>query len=189
LREHLLPHIQEVLRQQAVRLLEHSEISYPYIAAPSTFEDNTCNFVFLKDDQIYNHNLIQFHFTTYNIRCGTDIINLGTYRCNIMLLAENADITEFPLILHHFLYAHVLGIFHVNIIYTGPGMHDYEAHCLDFLWVRWYEVTDAETLGWSSSRLDSIRFPPMNGENSFGFVDPKDILCGCYIIPHFTKGK
>jgi hypothetical protein len=110
-------------------------MSYPYIAAPSTFEGNACNFIFLKDDQIYNHNLIRFHFTTYNVRHGTDIINPGTCYCNVMLLAENADITESPPILHCFLYAHVLGIFHANVIYTGPGMCDYEAHHLDFLWV------------------------------------------------------
>src|ERR1700678_2851354 len=29
----------------------------------------------------------------------------------------------------------------------------------------------------------------MHQANSFGFVDPKDILRGCHIIPAFAKGK
>jgi len=68
-------------------------------------------------------------------------------------------------------------------------MHDYEARRLDFLWVRWYEVVDPEASGWRSSRLDSIRFPPMNEADAFGFVDPKDVLRGCHILPNFAKGK
>jgi hypothetical protein len=29
----------------------------------------------------------------------------------------------------------------------------------------------------------------MNGEDAFGFVDPKDVLRGCHIMPNFAKGK
>jgi hypothetical protein len=67
-----------------------------------------------------------------------------------MFLAEDADSK------HYFLYAWVLSVYHVNVIYTGPGMLDYEAHCLDFLWVRWYKVIDPATSGWSKSKLDSV---------------------------------
>ena len=40
-----------------------------------------------------------------------------------------------------------------------------------------------------NSKLDSVHFPPMNENCSFGFVDPKDVLCGCHILPAFVKGK
>jgi hypothetical protein len=29
----------------------------------------------------------------------------------------------------------------------------------------------------------------MNEEDAFGFVDPKDVLRTCHIIPNFAKGK
>jgi len=83
----------------------------------------------------------------------------------------------------------VLGVYRANVVYTGPGMHDYGARRLEFLWVRWYQVVDPDISGWSSSRLDSVRFPPMNEEDAFGFVDPKDALRTCHIIPNFAKGK
>jgi hypothetical protein len=99
--------------------------------------------VFLKKDRIYHHNLSRLHFTTYDVRRGTDTINPGTSRYNVMLPADNVDPRQF-------LYARALGVYHVNEIYTGPGMRDYEARRLDFLWVRWYEVVDPMFSGWHS---------------------------------------
>ena len=75
------------------------------------------------------------------------------------------------------------------MVYTGPGMCDYEACCVDFFWVRWYEVVDPMALGWKIQRLDCICFPQMDEEDAFGFVDPKDILHGCHILPRFAAGK
>ena len=94
---------------------------------------------------------------------------------NVMLLAD-MDGAGDSSTTHHFLYGHVLGAYHANIIYTGPGMHDFEACWLDFLWVRWYEVVNALSEDLKSPRLGSICFHPMNEENMFGFVDPKDVL-------------
>jgi len=37
--------------------------------------------------------------------------------------------------------------------------------------------------------LDPVCFPPMQEVDSFGFVDPDDVLQGCHIIPVFSKGK
>jgi hypothetical protein len=177
----LLPRIQEILRQEPLAA-EQSSLETTPSAAGDPLSD--CSAVFLKNDRIYRHKLTRFHFTTYDVRRGTDIINSGTQRCDIMLLADNADDS----IRHHFLYARVLGAYHANVIYTGSGMRDYEARRLDFLWVRWYEMMDPASSGWNHARLDSVRFPPMNGEDAFGFVDPKDVLRGCHIIPMFAKG-
>ena len=106
-----------------------------------------------------------------------------------MLLVDNTDATDGSSNLHHFLYARVLGVYHANVIYTGPGMRDYKARRLDFLWVRWYEVVDPASSGWSSSQLDCVRFLPMSRDDAFGFVDPTDVLRGCHIMPNFAKGK
>ena len=49
------------------------------------------NFVFLKNDCIYHHKLIPFHFPTYDVQRGIDIVNPGTSRRNVMLLADDAE--------------------------------------------------------------------------------------------------
>jgi hypothetical protein len=188
LRAHLLPRIREVLQREAASILEHPSLGTTYNvgrAATLNGDHDACNFVFLKKDRIYHHNLSRFPFTTYDVRRGTDIVSPGTSRCNIMLLANDAA-TDHSANPHHFLYARVLGVYHTNVIYTGPGMRDYGARRLDFLW---YEVVDLASSGWHSSRLDSVRFLSMNGDDAFGFVDPKDVLRGCHIMPNFAKGK
>jgi hypothetical protein len=48
-----------------------------------------------------------------------------------MLLADDAEGSLVSS--NHFLYAQVLSIYHVNVIYTGPGMCDFEARRFDFL--------------------------------------------------------
>jgi hypothetical protein len=106
-----------------------------------------------------------------------------------MFLAAQVDGSAGSSTQHHFLYARVLGAYHANVIYTGPGMRDYEARRFDFLWVRWFEVTNLGSSGWSRSTLDSVHFPPIHGANSFGFVDPKEVLRGCHILPGFAKGR
>jgi hypothetical protein len=59
------------------------------------------------------------------------MINAGTSRCNVMLLADDADSSS-P---HHFLYARVLGAYHANVIYVRPGMRDNQPRRFEFLWV------------------------------------------------------
>ncbi|KIM59250.1 hypothetical protein SCLCIDRAFT_27507 [Scleroderma citrinum Foug A] len=102
-----------------------------------------------------------------------------------MLLADHADGMD-GLSQHPYIYAHVLGIFHVNATYVGPGMIDYHPHHIDFLWVRWYQYAE-EDAGWDASTLDRVSFPPMADEHAFGFVDPGYVLRACYIIPQFSR--
>jgi hypothetical protein len=142
----------------------------------------------LKDDRIYRHQLVRFNYTTYDVRRGQDVINPSTPHCNILLLA-NKDEGTHPESDHPFLYARVLGIYHANVVYTGEGMLDYEPRRIEFLWVRWFEYDGTRSVQWRGRRLDSLRFPPLATQGAFGFVDPRDVLRGCHIIPAFTKGK
>ena len=123
----------------------------------------------------------------YDMWHRTDIIRPGTNLCNIMLLT---DLTDNPApTSHRFLYAQVLGAYHANVIYTGPGMRDYKAHHFDVLWVQWYEVVDPGSSRSSNHTLDSVHFPRLCEDDSFGFVDLIDILQGCHLLPAFSKGK
>jgi len=146
------------------------------------------NFVFFNHESIYQHKVIWFNFTTYDVQHGTDIVKLGGSHCNVMLLTDRTDGSS-PSDFHPFLYARVLGTYHTNVIYTRPGMWDYMAHHFNFLWVWWYQVVDPESSGWHNSILDTIHFPSMHKDNSFGFVDLNDVLQGCHILLAFAKGK
>jgi hypothetical protein len=90
---------------------------------------------------------------------------------------------------HPFLYARVLGIFHTNVVYTGPGMLDYAPRRLEFLWVRWFQYLGCRSIDWKDCRLDYVRFPPVASDGAFGFVDPRDVLRGCHIMQRFAKGR
>jgi hypothetical protein len=158
LREHLLPQIQTALRQDAEFLPEHPSIKIGSNSESFHIGGNASHFVLFDQDRLYHHKLIRFHFTTYNVHRGTNIINPGTSRCNVMFLADDtANLTD-----HHFLYAHVIGMYHANVIYTRPGMSDFKAHRFDVLWVRWFGPANPASSGWSSSTLDLVCFPPMN---------------------------
>ena len=59
---------------------------------------------------------------------------------------------------------------------------------MEFLWVRWLELVDAPAT-WDTYLLDKVRFVPMNRADAFGFVDPRDVLRSCHLVPDFTAGK
>lgn len=144
---------------------------------------------------MYSHRIVRFNYTTYDVRRAQDVVNPGTPHCNIMLLKTHTDDSpddpepepEEAQDTHPFLYARVIGIYHVNVIYTGPGMVNYNPTRFDFLWVRWYTHVPSSR---SPYRLDQLKFPPMSGqlEDAFGFVDPADVLRSCHIIPAFCHG-
>ncbi|KAI0054379.1 hypothetical protein BV25DRAFT_1817149 [Artomyces pyxidatus] len=142
--------------------------------------DDPSDDIYLRNDCIYHHKRMYFHFTTYDVKRGTDLINPGTSRHNIMLLDDGTTG-------HRFMYARVLGVYHANVVYTGQDTLDYEPRRLDFLWVRWYEVINPDSSGWDG--LDFVYFPPVEEIDAFGFVDPNDVLRGCHIVPDFASGK
>jgi len=187
LRDHLLSRIQAALQQEAKfcpNLTCANTASNTSLSLDNTAQD----YVFFKCNSIYQHKVLWFNFTTYDMQHRMDIVNPGMSRCNIMLLADHAD-SPGPTDSHYFLYAQVLSAHHANVIYTGPRMWDHDAHSFDFSWVRWYEIDDPRSSGWNNSTLDLVHFPPIQKVDPFGFVDPDDVLWGCYIIPAFAKGK
>jgi hypothetical protein len=87
---------------------------------------------------------------------------------------------------HPFRYARVLGTYHVNVVYVGPGMLDYQPRRMEFLWVRWYQHSGVAPVCWNAQTLDRIHFAPMAADDAFGFVDPSIVLRSCHIIPAFA---
>ncbi|KAI0309687.1 hypothetical protein OF83DRAFT_1045415, partial [Amylostereum chailletii] len=92
------------------------------------------------DNRIYEHRIMTANFTAYDVRRKHDVLNSGGPRKNIMMLAAEAEPGSGspngeP---ERFLYAQVLGIYHTNALYTGPGMLDWKPRRYEFLWVRYY---------------------------------------------------
>ena len=76
---------------------------------------------------------MRLNYTTYDVRRAQDIINPSTSNCNIMILADQISSDLAPVSPHPYLYAQVLGIFHINATYTGPDVTGYYSHRVDFL--------------------------------------------------------
>lgn len=148
LKEHLLP-----------RILSQLKINAANIDLTARAQDS----VLIKDNRVFNHKLARFYHTTYDVRQSEDIINPRTSHCNIMLLSDsdsNQAKSSAGAEEHPFLYGRVIGIYHVNIIYIGPGMKGYEPIHFDFLHVRWFQLDKPRqalhgvSSSWESLRLD-----------------------------------
>jgi hypothetical protein len=129
------------------------------------------------------------NYTTYDVRRSQDILNASTPQCNILVISDQDDHQGDAGDNQPFCYARVLGIYHVNVVYVGPGMVDYQPRRMVFLWVRWYQRVEATPSGWDTQKLDLVQFPPVSEEDAFGFIDPSDVLRTCHIIPAFSRGK
>jgi hypothetical protein len=193
LKDHLLPRIKALLSEEASTANGIPSRPFNYGLADPLFTEQhetiqtACNSVLFKHDRIYRHHLARFNYTTYDVRRSQDMVNPNTSHCDIMLLANPEDLEGNAN--HRFLYARVLGIFHANVIYTGTGMLDYSPRKLEFLWVRWFQYDGSHSVVWEDRRLDCVRFPPMASEGAFGFVDPRDVLRGCHVMPRFAQGR
>jgi hypothetical protein len=143
--------------------------------------------VLFQNDRIYRHHLARFNYTTYDVRRCQDVVNPNTPHRDVMLLANPDDVEENAS--HPFLYGRVLGIFHANVIYAGPGMLHYAPRRLEFLWVRWFQYVGSHSVTWKDCRLDCVKFPPVASNDAFGFIDPRDVLRGCHVMQRFAKGK
>lgn len=145
--------------------------------------------ILFHNDRLFKHNLFKVNYTTYDIRRDRDVVNPKTPQRDIMglLSPESGG--------HPFWYARVLGVYHANVVYVGPGMLDYRSHRMEFLWVRHFEVVHDAPIGWSA--LDRVRFLPMvrrdqisqGKPQAFGFIDPSHVLRACHIVPASASGR
>ena len=132
--------------------------------------------IILKHGQMYQHKLMHVNYTSYNVWCTQDVINFSNSHHNIMILAGPNPNTRPTNEVEFFKYAWVLGTFHANIIYIGPGSVGHWSQRIEFLWVWCYEVIGAATAGWMHSKLDQLHFPPIAWRIAFGSVNPSDVI-------------
>ena len=143
------------------------------------------NNIIFKGNWIYWYSLLHLNYTTYDLQHETETVKPKTEHCNIMLLSL---IDHDSLKTHPFCYACIIGIYHTNIIHTGSNSRNYQSWCLKFLWVHWFELLNLPS-SWEYLDLNIAHFVPMASTNTFGFVDPADILQCCHLIPVFKSRK
>lgn len=183
LKTHILPRIENIIQSERLStsvsgLLVPGELAS---LVPANIDH-----LFFKHNRMYTHNILRVNYTTYDVRRAQDTINPRTTHCNVLFLAADGDNPD-ALDSHPFLYGRVLGIYHVNVVYSGPGMLDYKPRRIEFLWVRWFEHMQPSG-SWASCTLDRLRFPPTSEDGAFSFVNPIDVVRSCHIIPRFVAG-
>jgi hypothetical protein len=164
--------------------------------------------IVIDKERLYQHQILNVHFTSYEGRRERDIVNPNTSRRDIMCLiapdtsddedasvegakaGKEADTSEeagsAPK--HRFCYGRLLGIYHVNVIYSGRGSLDRRPRRFDLLWVRWFEEIGGPN-SWSDGQLDRLRFYPLHSPDAVGFLDPSHVLRACHLISRFSLGK
>ena len=137
--------------------------------------------VFIKDDTLYEHPLLTIGYTTYDLQRDEDPIHLNYGNQAVMVYSPTSQGTE------PWLYAYILAIYHV-FVHT---VTDPEPKCLELLWVRWMERDPLELKGENSRRYTRVSFVQWSDApgDSFGFVDPSHVICGCHLIPVFDLGR
>lgn len=175
----------EMLTKGTVNVDEYAKLSAEHTNATT----NDTSQLYIKHDRLYKHRIFRINYTTYDVRRAQDVVNPNTSHSDIMVLRDDDDDRDADgeAEVQHFLFARVLGIYHADVVYTGTGTIDYQPRRVEFLWVRWFEPSQA--VGWDSRRLDCINFFPVEHEYAFGFLDPNDVLRGCHILPRQALGK
>ncbi|KIJ31574.1 hypothetical protein M422DRAFT_103442, partial [Sphaerobolus stellatus SS14] len=88
---------------------------------------------------------------------------------------------------HPYWYARVLGIFHCIVRIHG----EMEWKEVPVLWIRWLGHADPTVRGSVNPRfLDQVGFVTGNDQTeSFGFIDPANVIRACHLIPAFAYGE
>ncbi|OSD05112.1 hypothetical protein PYCCODRAFT_1385676 [Trametes coccinea BRFM310] len=131
----------------------------------------------IRNNRLYMHRRMLVNYTSYDMRREQDSIST---RCHpdIMLLAEPGSI-------HPYMYARVLGMFHVSAYVAGRSND--EPTLLQVLWIRWYNFDATSPWGPESGRLPRVSFAPLD-DDPFGFISPDQVLRGVHLIPAFAHG-
>lgn len=158
--------------------------SIDYSGDEQEFSDDDRNQIVLANNQLFEHSVLRINYTTYDLRREQDSINSRTH-ADIIVLSHEDDNDRHP-----YWYARVVKIFHVNVWYYGPGSSNARTPTrMDVIFVRWFGRDTTFKAGWSAKRLHRIGFFKRDDPDSFGFVDPDQVIRSVHLIPGFEHGR
>ena len=134
-------------------------------------------------NRMYCHKTMRVNYTTYDMRHEQDSINPRTHP-DVMTISHEEPGDNY----HPYWYARVLGIFHINVIHSGPNLKSSDPNHINFLFVRWFGRDSNYATGWDARRLPRVGFLPPDMPGSFGLLDPVEVIWGIHMIPMFAHG-
>jgi hypothetical protein len=146
------------------------------------FSDSDRNTVRIQNNRIYSAKVLRINYTTYDVRRAQDIVNPRTNSDVMTLSRETASGA------HPYWYCRILGIFHAQVLHTGPNATNRSIQHMEFLWVRWYGEVHGQRWKPNTPRLFKVGFVPDTDSSAFGFLDPSLVLRACHLVPEFKKG-
>ncbi|KAF7293463.1 hypothetical protein MIND_01124000 [Mycena indigotica] len=150
-----------------------------YDGDDTCFTDEELINVVLEKDTLYSHATLRVNFTTYDLRRDQDVINP---RSRKFCIVAGQD----PQNRHELWYGEVLGIFHTRVLLADQPN---KARRMEFLWMRWLQRDVTYRCGLKAKRLPRVHYMPHDVPDTFGFLDPSDIIRGCHLIPAFAHGR
>ncbi|KAJ3755244.1 hypothetical protein EV360DRAFT_86085 [Lentinula raphanica] len=137
------------------------------------------------NNRIFRHKVVRLNYTTYDLRRNQDSCNPRTH-ADIMMLSGDSETCDD----HPYWFARIIGIYHVNIVYSGQQQKFLAPQKLDFLHVRWFGLArEQDEYGIHAKRMPSLGFIDAQDPEAFGFVDPSNIIRACHVIPAFAYEK
>ncbi|KAJ8078120.1 hypothetical protein PM082_000326 [Marasmius tenuissimus] len=146
--------------------------------SPESVNDNELHRVNFVGDRFYRHRKMQLHYTTYDMRRKRETISFRR-RPHIMMLNKDPNSS------HPYLYARIIGIYHVNVMYLHKDASKRFIKRMDALYVRWFELDKSHEWDWRAKRLPCLSFLPGDDAHAFGFIDPLDVIRSSHLIPAF----
>ena len=137
----------------------------------------------IEGDHLYQHKVLRINYTWYDMRCDQDSVNPHTHPDIMMLAPDGAP--------HPYLYARVLGIFHIVAYLAGDdldGADDTELETIHILWVRWFDLDPCAPGGFKARRLPRLKWATLD-DDAFGFVSPDQVLRAVHLMPAFAYGQ
>jgi len=92
--------------------------------------------------------------------------------------------TKFP-----YWFGQIIGIFHAVVFYIGPGSHSVDPQHMEFLFVWWFGRDMGHQGGWKTRRPHRIGFIDGKDNDTFGFLDPQEVIRGVHLIPAFHYSR
>ncbi|XP_006456659.1 hypothetical protein AGABI2DRAFT_122544 [Agaricus bisporus var. bisporus H97] len=74
----------------------------------------------------------------------------------------------------------------IMLHFNSNRSRKHELHRMEFLLVRWYDVDSGAHAGFAAKRLHQVMFHKV-GPDTFGFVNPSDVLRAAHLIPNFEQ--
>ncbi|KAF7372504.1 hypothetical protein MVEN_00112300 [Mycena venus] len=146
------------------------------------FSDEQRKTVKIIGQHIYTVQMLRVNYTTYDMRIDQDSVNPRTHADVMVIYPETGPGA------HPFWYARVLGVFHADVLHTGPESRTNGSQSMEFLWVRWFGIEPNYRSGFKVARLPKVGFVQEDDPNAFVFLDPALVLRGCHLVPAFAVG-